>query len=208
MRYFNQTAHVKNLPDTYRKDVNSNNYKILETERTACETLREVLKSIYNILDLDNATGATLDNYGAKVGQARGNTTDEQYIVLIKSKIMRNLTNGSYEGILNALCATFNCERKDFKFEETTDACTIKATVFPVVKINEAGFTAKQALAIIKSLLPICITLEPIAIDGTFEFADDEGVIDNNAGFTDVEGGTIGGAFGTMYGGDGEVLPI
>lgn len=208
MRYFNKISHVKNLPDTYKKDVNSNNYKILETERAECEYLRNVLSSIYDILDLDNATGKTLDNYGERVGQSRGNASDEQYIIMIKSKIMRNLSDGSYKGILNALCATFSCDSKDFKFEETTDPCTIKATVFPIAQINEAGFTAKQALSIIKSLLPICVTLEPIAVDGTFEFADGEGETDNDKGFSDVEGGTIGGTFGTIYGGDGETLPI
>lgn len=205
---FTKTNHVKNLPDTYRKDANSNNYKILEIERSACETLRTALNSIYNILDLDNATGATLDFYGGRVGQARGETSDAQYIVLIKSKIMRNLCNGSYKEIVDALCATFGCNPDGFKFEETSSPCTIKATVFPVEQINEAGFTATQALAIIRSMLPVCVTLEPIAVDGTFEFADGEGVTDNNAGFTDVEGGTIGGTFGTIYGGEGSELPI
>lgn len=208
MRYFNKTNHAKNLPDTYRKDVNSNNYKILETERDACEVLRDTLNDVYGILDLDNATGETLDMYGERIGQSRGNTTDEQYIVLIKAKIMRNLANGSYKGVCNAVCATFGCEQSALKFEESTDPCTIKAKVFPVKEINAAGFTASQALAIIKSLLPVCVTLETIVVDGTFEFADSEGVIDNNAGFTDVEGGTIGGTFGTVYGGEGSELPI
>lgn len=208
MRYFNKTNHAKNLPDTYRKDVNSNNYKILETERDACEVLRKTLNEVYGILDIDNAIGETLDMYGERIGRPRGNTTDEQYIILLKAKIMRNLANGSYRGVCGAICATFGCDINALKFEDSDNPCSIKATVFPVQEINAAGFTASQALAIIKSLLPVCVTLEPIAIDGTFEFADAENVIDNNAGFTDVEGGTIGGTFGWIYGGEGNALPI
>lgn len=207
MRYFNKTNHAKNLPDTYRKDVNSNNYKILETERDACEVLRKTLNEVYGILDIDNATGETLDMYGERIGQPRGNTTDEQYIILLKAKIMRNLSNGSYKGVCRAVCATFACRENSIKFEDVYAKCTVRATVFPMNEINEAGFTAAQALAIIKSLLPVCVTLEPIVVDGTFEFADTEGVIDDEAGFAD-DNGTIGGTLSWIYGGDGYELPI
>jgi hypothetical protein len=205
---FNKENHAKNLPDTYRKDNGSNNYKILEIERVTCEKLRTELQDIYNILDLDNATGSTLDMYGERVGQLRGNATDAQYIIMIKAKIMRNMANGSYKSICDAVCATFGCEKSDILFEETSAPCTIKATVFPVVQINEAGFTATQALAILRSLLPVCITLEPIMI-GSFCFAEGEGEIDTNAGFTDIEGGTTGGTFSVAFGADDETtLPI
>lgn len=205
---YNNTNHAKNLPDTYRKDKDSNNYKILETERTACEQLREVLESVYDILDLDNAHGKTLDMYGEKVGQLRGNATDAQYIVMIKAKIMRNMANGSYKSICDAICATFGCEKSDILIEDTIYPCTVNASVFPVVQINEAGFTASQALAIMRSLMPICITLAPIMI-GSFCFADGEDEYDDEAGFTDVEGGTIGGDFAIVYGSDEEIeLPV
>lgn len=206
--FFNKSNHVKNLPDTYRKDSESNNYKILEIERSACETLRETLESVYDILDLEKARGATLDMYGERVGQLRGNATDEQYIIMIKAKIMRNMANGSYKTICDAVCATFGCDKSDIMFEETSEPCTINATVFPVTQINEAGFTATQALAILRSLLPVCITLDPIMI-GSFCFASGEGEFDEDAGFTDVEGGTIGGTFAVVYGTEEEVvLPV
>lgn len=205
---FNKINHAKNLPDTYRKDVDSNNYKILEIERSACERLRDALRDIYGILDIDNARGKTLDMYGERVGQLRGNATDEQYIVMIKAKIMRNMANGSYNAICDAICATFGCEKSDILIEETAEPCHVNASVFPVTQINEAGFTATQAIAILQSLIPICITLDPILI-GSFTFADGEGDFDDEKGFTDVEGGTIGGDFAVVYGSDEEtVLPI
>ena len=208
MARFNRENFVKNLPDTYAKSTSSNNYKILEIERTASETLRESLGEIYEILDIDNATGKTLDLYGERVGQARGLMNDDQYRVLIKAKIMRNLVNGTNQAICEALCYTFGCERSDICMTEYMP-CVIMVTEFPVEKVNEAGFTATQALTIIRSLLPICMTLEPIVVDGTFCFAAGEDEYDDSAGFTDVEGGTIGGTLSSIYGAEENIpLPI
>ena len=90
---FNKLNHAKNLPDAYRKDKDSNNYKILEVERDAVSQLNAMLNQIYEITDLENATGKTLDLYGEKIGQDRGKATDEQYRVLIRAKAVRNLVN-------------------------------------------------------------------------------------------------------------------
>lgn len=209
MRAFNKSNHVKNLPDTYRKDKESNNYKILEVERDAGTDLNEILSQVYGILDLDNAAGKTLDLHGEKIGQERGSATDEQYRIMIRAKAARSLVNGSYPSICNALCVTFGLNKSDICFDDAHNMCCIEFSKFPVEKINEAGFTEQQAMAIIRSLLPICVTLESISFGGTFTFADAENEMNENEGFTDVEGGTIGGTLGTVYGADEEnVLPI
>lgn len=206
---FDRTNLARNLPDTYRKDKDSNNYKILAIERDAVGTLDETLAELAEMLDIDMATGAVLDLYGDEIGQLRGNATDDQYRILIKAKAARNLSNGTYTSVCNALSITFNCDKSAIKFEDGDTPCSVKATVFPVVEINEAGFTAPQAMAIIQSMLPICVTLEPIVVDGTFVFADTEGVIDTSKGFGGYENDTVGGKFGAIYGAnDEETLPV
>lgn len=208
MSEFNRENFVKNLPDAYAKGTDSNNYKILETERQAGIKLRETLESVYDIIDIDNATGNTLDLYGERVGQLRGEATDDQYRIMIKAKLTRNLANGSYQSICDALCASFGCDKSELKFEEV-GGCAVRATAVPVEKINEAGFTAVQAKALMKSMLPVAITLDDIVVGGTFCFAAGEGETDNDAGFTDVEGGTTGGTFSTIFGAEEEIpLPI
>lgn len=197
---FDRTNLARNLPDTYPKDKDSNLYKILQIERDAVDTLDETLSQIAEMLDIDKATGAILDLYGDDIGQKRGNANDDQYRILIKAKAAQNLSNGTYASICNALCITFNCDKSAIKFEDGDAPCSVKATVFPIVEINEAGFTATQAMAIIQSLLPICVTLEPIVVDGTFVFTDTEGVIDTAKGFGGYEGDTVGGVFGAIYG--------
>ena len=86
--WYNKVHPAYNLPDAYAKAPTSNNYKILEIERRESEFLREGLKNIESILDINNATGKTLDLYGGRVGQKRGLATDDQYRVLILARII------------------------------------------------------------------------------------------------------------------------
>ena len=209
MLKFDRLNLSNNLPDTYRKDVDSNNYKILAIERDSVGKIDDTLAQITKILDIDTAEGAVLDLYGEEIGQVRGAATDAQYRIMLKAKATRNLSNGTYQSIVNAMAITFNCDKSEIKFEDAGTPCTVNVTVFPVSEINEAGFTTNQATAIIKSLLPVCVTLNPISVGGTFCFADGEGEYDNDAGFTDVEGGTTGGTLSEIYGVDNEsILPI
>lgn len=199
---------VKNLPDAYKKTSDSNNYKILEIERLACKELRDRLQDISDILDINNATGKTLDMYGERVGQSRGIAADEKYILMIKSKIMRNISNGSYPSILNAICETLDCEPSQVLITEDEEACTITVVTLPLSVIVSAGLTTSQTAAIIKALLPVGITLKTFLFEGTFEFSASENEADNNKGFSDADG-TVGGYFGATQGDETEdILPI
>lgn len=193
--YFDNLA--RNLPDCYKKDSSSNNYKILEIERYANNELRTALEQIFSVIDIDNATGATLDMYGKRFGQARGKATDAQYILMIKSKIIRGLCNGSYKNIVDAICYTFNCGIDDVLITESPDKpMTISVDKMPLSAVIGAGFTIKQACQIIKTLVPITTTVESILIEGTFEFGENEDEYDAEKGFSETVDGEIGGFLG------------
>lgn len=194
---FNRKNHAKNLPDSYKKTKDSNNYKILEVERLACAKLRETLYEIDSILDINNATGKTLDLYGERVGQSRNGATDEKYLCMIKAKIMQNLSNGSIPSIQRALCAIFDCDPSQVSITNGDKPCTVVVSNLPLETITKAGFSIEQAEKIVQSLLPVGVNLETFMIEGTFVFAENDGLIDANVGFSDVDGGT-GGYFGTL----------
>lgn len=241
--WHNKIHPVYNLPDAYKKTKTSNNYKILEIERRELEFLRGNLLDVESILDINNATGKTLDLYGERVGQKRGLATDDQYRVLILARIMRNLSNGTYNSVISCLSTMFNCDPSEihlrdaqtrgftdveggktggiltetfeddgtnmFTFaddENTFDAkmCTVEIVKLPLDKIAKAGFTQKQALALIKALIPICVSVEDYFVESTFEYAENETTFEAEKGFTDVEGGTVGGYFGYLFGSDDE----
>ena len=123
MSEFVKDNHVKNLPDVFCKSKESNNFKLLELERLTLEEYRKTLQELFDMIKLENATGKTLDLYGETVGQARGRATDEQYILMIKAKLMQNLSNGSYPSVLNSLCVTFDCKPSQIYIEESQEPC-------------------------------------------------------------------------------------
>lgn len=205
---FNKDNYVKNLPDSFYKDTDGNNYKILENERLSIEEHLADLYGVYEILNVDNAYGKTLDRYGERVGQPRGLAADSQYILMIKAKIMRALGNGTYPSILKSLCMTFGCNAEQVYIEETEEPCQIKMVTLPLSILNTSGMTAKQTIALVKSLLPICVRLDGVSLEGTFEFSDSEDEYDEVRGFADDEGG-VGGYFGYMSSDENDpILPI
>lgn len=206
---FDKYNLAKNLPDSFSKDNESNNYKILENERLSVEEHLTDLYSVYEILNIDNAYGKTLDRYGERVGQSRGLATDSQYILMIKAKIMRALGNGTYPSLLKSLCMTFGCEPEQVYIEETGEPCQVKMVALPLDILNTSGMTVNQVTQLIKSILPICVRMDSLSLEGTFEFADSENEYDETKGFNSTENDSIGGYLGYLSGDENEpILPI
>ncbi len=206
---FDYDNYAKNLPDCYRQDEDSNNYKILAVERHPLGKLRADLQDAYTALDLQNAVGDTLNHYGQMVGQARGVATDEQYVLMILSKIMRNLSTGDYISVAKSICSTFDCEPSEVLIVEKDEPATVELVVLPLGVINKVGLTTRQTVEFVKRLLPAGVKLESFLFEGTFEFAHAENEYDETKGFSDVENGTIGGYLGIAYGEDDKpLLPL
>lgn len=201
MSEFVKDNHVKNLPDVFCKSKESNNFKLLELERLTLEEYRKTMQELFDMIKLENATGKTLDLYGETVGQARGRATDEQYILMIKAKLMQNLSNGSYPSVLNSLCVTFDCKPSQIYIEESQEPCMVNVIKLPLEVIVKIDISPESTTKLIKSILPVGITLQNYLYEGTFTFSDYEDEYNENEGFCDVEGGTLGGYFGIASGG-------
>lgn len=211
MKQFNFDNLADNLPDSYSKQTDSNNYKILSVEQVTAASLRKDIKDTEAILDINNAKGKTLELYGEMLNQPRGQASDDQYLFMIRSKIMRNISGGDYNSVIKAICATFNCKASEVFIKEKEAPCTVEIVSLPLGTLNTAGLTSKQTVELIKRLLPVCISIESFYFDGTFTFAENEETseYDEQAGFCDVESGTVGGYFGDFYSEESEIiLPI
>ena len=205
---FNRENLVKNLPDVYRKTADSNNAKILQIEKRAMDKLREAIQAIDDSLDLDKATGATLDMYGDMVGQPRGKAIDSQYRLLIKTRIIRNLANGDYNGIVNLLSLIFGCSPTEIVLTELSEPCKVRMEALPIERLNAMVINVNMAVQIIKELLPVGVILESAEFSGTFEFSGStELVYDAGAGFGSIDQ-TIGGYLGYIFNADMPELPI
>lgn len=210
MKEFDYVNHANNLPDCYAKTPDSNNYKILEIERESVSGISADIEAVFNALDIDTATGKTLDMYGEILHQPRGLASDSQYRLMIKNKLTRNVSYGTYKSVVDAMCKTFNCDPSEVLFKEVEgEPCTVELAVLPVDVINSAGLTIQQTVEMVKQLLPAGITLKQYSFEGTFKFAEDDWVATTTEGFASDDGSIQGGYLGTIGHYDNENdLPI
>lgn len=208
MAEFN-SEYVNNLPDTYAKSKTSNNYKILNMVQGSTTSIKEDTKDVYQSLDIEKATGKTLDLYGEMLGQSRGLADDQIYRVMIKSRIMRNLMNGDYSSFMNAACMMFNCEPSEFYIKESEEPATVDVITLPFRVLNYIGLSPEETIDLIKVLVPVGIKVGEVDLSGTFEFGSSEGEHDEDKGFSDSEvSPTIGGYLGFLSSGNEKPLPI
>lgn len=215
MAIFNFDEFAKNLPDAFRKDKESNNYKLLQVEKHIYNLIDAMLQSIYNILDIDNATGAVLDAYGERLNVKR--TTDEhlrallesgeiteeeykkradaQYLIRLKSAISQSMSDGSRDSVAKALAYVLSSTPDRIKLVEEENN-SVRLVDLPMSVLFDAGFTSDQIVKMVEDMLPEGVTVVA-EFTGTFEFADTYGEIDENSGFADLEG-TVGGYFGLL----------
>lgn len=202
-----KSEYVKNLPDAYSKALGSNNARLLDIAKGSVDTLRETISAVYDSLDIDKATGKSLDMFGDMVGQARGAATDEQYRAMIKSKIARNLSNADFNSVIHAICAVFGCDPTDILLTESDKPCVATMEKLPYGSLISSNIDQRTAIKIIAGLLPAGVRLESVVFAGTLEFAATSDVYDSDAGFGDIDQ-TIGGYFGFVSDTDGSNLPI
>lgn len=205
--HFDRERLEKNLPDAYRKDEGSNNWKLLQIEKRAMDDLRAAIREVYNSLDIDQATGKTLDMFGDMFDQPRGMATDEQYRVMIKAKIVRNRTGSDHDSIVRAICAAFGCEPSEVLLVEPEGTCSVRVENLPFAKLNSSGIDAITAVQIVKRMIPAGVQLENLNFTGTFEFGSTAMEYDEKAGFGNIEQ-TIGGELGYIFSGEAADLPV
>lgn len=201
---------VNKLPDTFRKDTDSNNYKLLNIHESSLLAVKQDIDDVSDSLDIEKAYGKTLDHYGELYNQKRGSLDDPKYRRLLKARINNLLVDGTYTGVVDAICAIFNCKPEDIDILDKEDSnLTVQVIGLPIESIIESGFSSDQAIQIIKMLLPVCVSVSSDTVfEGTLELAEEEGVIDNSKGLANDDL-TIGGTLSLIIGDDDDfVLPI
>lgn len=169
----------RKLTDAYTKNPDSNIGKLVVILSEQIDEVRGTLNKIEEWRDIDKAQGTTLDLIGENVGQTRGLATDEIMRILIRARVARNLSDGTFNGIIKALAVTLNTTSDRIKIKELYDdiddpePAAIAITGLPLDVLNNSGLSATQFGLITQRVLPGGVRVAVIELAGTFSFASD-----------------------------------
>ena len=196
---------LKRLTDNYNKEPNSKIGKLFNIVASELEDLKLSINRTGSWRDIDEAEGKTLDNIGLNVQQFRGQATDEIYRILLKSKIARNLSDGSINTIIQVLAVTLSTDPSEIVIEEKyadaldPEPAAIKLIGLPIARINEAGMSPQTFIRIVDRIVAAGVRVDTIELSGTFELSSTTNIeVDNDTGLAD-ELMTIGGTLGEVY---------
>lgn len=177
--------------------------------------LKQTIDTVDEWRDIDKAEGTTLDHHGENIKQQRGQATDPVYRILLKSKIARNMSDGTIDTIIRVLATALSVEYHEIRLQEKwndthdPEPAAIKVIELPLAKLNQSGLDPINFVRIIKRTVAGGISVSTIELTGTFEFGDNTNAIDATKGFGDVNDDSVGGYLGAVYTPSGDVeLPI
>lgn len=199
MNDFEDRAYVKKLPDAYDKRPESNNNKLLQINEVAVKVLYADISEVVGMLDLDNAFGKILDDYGEMLGLYRGTLNDKQYRAVIKANIAANISKSDYMSVMHGLDYIFG--KGNMQISEVADSiATVRLKDMPYENLLETGLNADQIKELTKKLLAVGVQIEASYFWGTFEFGSIPEEYDPNKGWGNIEQ-TVGGYLGTVVSG-------
>lgn len=163
--------------------------------------------------DIDRARGQTLDLIGSNINQPRGKATDEVYRILLKSKIARNLSDGTVDTIIQVVATALNADLEEIKIKEAwetnPDALpAIELMELPLSRLLETGMDPLNFVRIVQKTVASGVKVEQVALEGTFELGTTALEQSADKGLSDITM-TTGGTLGAIYSTDViDELPI
>jgi hypothetical protein len=109
---------INRLTDAYNKNPESNVYKLAKIAADNIQDNEDLLFTIRDFRDIDQAAGVPLDEIGRDIGQSRGVTGDDVFRTLIKAKIRRNLSDGSIETLIDFISFILSCDPSEIYIRE------------------------------------------------------------------------------------------
>lgn len=205
-----QLDMLRRLPDLYNKDEYGNIGKLFRIIGEEQQQINAALQAIKAFRDIDNATGNTLDKIGNNFKQYRGTLDDDLYRIMIKVKVLRNLSDGGINTLINIFAFLFQIDKSEVKIEEMwPDEPAAMTVTVPPGALNRTGLSLDQFGQLADSVAAGGVGISTLFL-GTFQFSSQPTTseMDGDKGFGDIEG-TTGGYFGAYFDKtSGELLPF
>ena len=160
---------AKNLSDAYRKDKDSNLYKLLQLANLLYVDLEADLNCINASRDLFYATDATLDRYAEMFGVKRGSSNDEQLRTKILNAIVINYGSPDCNSVIKNIALMFNETAENISIAENASESAVIVNGLTIEQLEANGYTSSEAAEFIRKMLPIGVNLERTLFAGSLE---------------------------------------
>lgn len=195
---FSIKSLIARFSDYFNKEPGGNIGKFLTIASIQFQDVKQTLDTIRLYRSIDDAKGLTLDLIGENLNQKRGALSDEMYRVLLKTKIKRNLSDGSVEHLLSIITDILAIPPQQVELVEKQTAIAVRFEDYGA--LGNAEISAPELITIMRQVKGAGVKLESVAWDGTFKLGDaanPEVVADKGLG--DVNNSMVGGTLGLYY---------
>lgn len=190
--------------DYFRKDQESNLYKLIKLFADELTLLKKTNELMLEWRDIDKARGKTLNLIGSNLNQPRGVANDEVYRILLKSKIARNLSDGTVDTIINVIATTLSANREEIKLVESWEGGdvskpSIRIMQLPLTTLISSGMNQLDFIRIVQKTVASGVQVEQIELEGTLKLSDDyiDDVFGLSFAYNDGTGGTLSELYST-----------
>ena len=162
--------NISKLPDAYNKLTGGNLYNLLQLALYTSSIAVEDFQDIDSSRDLSSAQGATLDYYGAMVGEPRNGATDTQYLTKIMNRMSLNVAGTDVNGVIKAIAQTLSVPASAISLTEGN--CNVQVNGLTIAIAENSGYSVEEINAMIEGLLPIGVGLLDTIYAGTLLISD------------------------------------
>lgn len=175
---------IKLLSTAFRKDPDSNNYKLLKVIDSEFSTIEQTISDIKNAHFVDFATGKSLDYIASLFNIRRKlNESDEHFRTRIKLAFSKITNTATINDIKEIIAATLNT---------TTDRVVVKDDYPAAIQLwlwlqdlNNAGLTLDELKELLKAIKPAGVGLSAFQ-QGTFTYRTAGETSDPSKGYNDL----------------------
>lgn len=203
---FSAQKIISFFTDAFKKDRESRLYKLIDICAGELELIKETNALIILWRDIDKAQGKVLDLIGGNINQPRGKATDEVYRILLKSKIARNLSDGTIDTIIKVIAIALSANVSEITIREgwETDPNSkplIELMQLPLSRLLESGMDPVNFVRIVQKTVAGGVKVGTVELAGTFTLGDANAAnnMDRERGLGDVNDPSVGGYLGAVY---------
>jgi len=178
---------VKLLSTAFRKDPDSNNYKLLKVIDSEFSNLEQIINDVKNAHFVDHATGKSLE-YIASLFTVRRklNETDDHFRARIKLTFSKISNTATINNIKEVVAAALNTETSRVRVRDRYDMEPAMVEVWIWLQdLNAAGLTLNEFKELLKIVKPAGVRITTYQ-GGTFTYRSIGESSDPTKGYNDL----------------------